>query len=285
MKVASIGSHYGEEPPLSGTKGSGAIFFSGCNLRCVYCQNYQISNEEVPARIASQSDAGGRGTRYDESELADELLKLQERGCHNINLVSPTHVANQVIKVLVLAKEKGLKIPIVYNTNGSDAVSVLRSFEGLVDIYLPDIKYSDDEMAYKYSGVKNYVEKNREAIKEMFRQVGNLAVDVAGIAKKGMVVRHLVLPNGIAGSYESLKFLASLSKDIWLSIMAQYHPCYKAKEYPDLDRRINSAEYEQVLDWVEELGFKNVLAQELESSEVYLPDFKAQVTFKEQAAI
>ena len=273
MKVASIGPHLGEEPPISGTRGSGTIFFTGCNLRCVYCQNYQISNDEVPARIASQSDAGGRGARYESEQLADEMLKLQEQECHNINLVSPTHVANQVRKVLVLAKEKGLKIPIVYNTNGSDAVSVLRSFEGLVDIYLPDIKYSNDEKALKYSGIKNYVEKNREAIKEMFRQVGSMEVGEDGIAKKGMIVRHLVLPNGIAGSYDSLKFLALLSKDIWLSVMAQYHPCYRAKEYPELNRRINSAEYGQVLDWAEELGFKNVLVQELESSEVYLPDF------------
>jgi putative pyruvate formate lyase activating enzyme len=272
MKVASIGPHYGEEPPISGTHGSGTVFFSGCNLRCVYCQNFQISWE-------------GIGDERSEVGIAEEMLKLQERGCHNINLVSPTHVANQVRKVLVLAKEKGLKVPVVYNTNGTDAVSVLRSFEGLVDIYLPDIKYSDDEMAFKYSGVKNYVEKNREAIKEMFRQAGNLVVDENGIAKRGLIVRHLVLPNNIAGSRESLAFLASLSKDIWLSVMAQYHPCYKAKEYPELDRRINSAEYCQVLDWVEELEFTNVQAQELESAEVYLPDFKAQRPFKEQAAI
>lgn len=268
MNIASIGPHFGEEPPLSGTRGSGTVFFSGCNLRCVYCQNYQISWE-------------GLGDERSEVGIAEEMIKLQEHGCHNINLVSPTHVANQVRKILVLAKEKGLKIPVVYNTNGSDAVSVLRSFEGLVDIYLPDIKYSDDEMAFKYSGAKNYVEKNREAIKEMFRQVGNMVVDEEGIAKKGMIVRHLVLPNGIAGSYDSLKFLASLSKDIWLSVMAQYHPCYKAKEYPPLDRRINSAEYKQVLDRVHELEFENILSQELDSSDVFLPDFKLNQPFKQ----
>jgi putative pyruvate formate lyase activating enzyme len=266
LKIASCGPHHGEEPPLSGTRGSGTIFFTGCNLRCVYCQNYQISQE-------------GLGYEVSLEELAGKMLDLQAQGCHNINLVSPTQVANQIRPSLILAKEKGLKLPIVYNTNGSDAVQVLQSFEGLVDIYLPDIKYSDNENAFKYSGARDYVAKNRAAITEMYRQVGNLELDDEGIAKRGVIVRHLVLPNGIAGSYESLKFLSSLSKDIWLSIMAQYHPCFKASQFPELNRKITSAEYQQVLNWVKEFGFENVLAQELSSSDVYLPDFKKEKPF------
>jgi len=268
LKIASLGPHHGEEPPLSGTRGSGTIFFTGCNLRCVYCQNYQISQE-------------GLGYEVSLEKLAGKMLDLQAQGCHNINLVSPTQVANQIRPSLILAKEKGLRIPIVYNTNGSEAVQALQSFEGLVDIYLPDIKYSDNENAFKYSGVKNYVERNRAAISEMFRQAGNLQLDEEGIARRGVIVRHLILPNGIAGSYESLKFLATLSKDIWLSVMAQYHPCYKAEKYPELNRRITKKEYQQVLDWIKELGFRNVLAQELSSSEVYLPDFRKEKPFNQ----
>lgn len=208
------------------------------------------------------------------------MLDLQSQGCHNINLVSPSHLAPQILEILKLAKNRGLKIPIVYNTNGCDSVKVVRLLGGLVDIYLPDIKYSNNEKAFKYSGVKNYVERNRAAIAEMFRQVGNLQLDDEGIAKRGFIVRHLVLPNDIAGSSESLKFLASLSKDIWVSIMAQYHPCYKAKDYPELNRRINSAEYEKVLDWTAELGLRNLLTQELDSSDIYLPDFKQKDPFR-----
>jgi len=214
------------------------------------------------------------------SDLADKMIGLQEQGCHNINLVSPTQVAARILEALKIAKARGLKIPIVYNTNGYDSVETLQRFEGLIDIYLPDIKYSSDEKAFKYSGVKNYVKRNRAAIAEMTRQVGNLQLDEKGIAKRGIIVRHLVLPEDIAGSYESLKFLASLSKDIWISVMAQYHPCYKAGQYPELNRRINSAEYRRVLDWITELGLQNVLTQELDSSDIYLPDFREEEPFK-----
>jgi putative pyruvate formate lyase activating enzyme len=267
LKISSFGPHHGEEPPLSGKQGSGAVFFTGCNMRCVYCQNWQISQE-------------GLGYAICESDLADKLLNLQEQDCHNINLVSPSQVAHQILETLKIAKSRGLKLPIVYNTNGYDLLAILKIFEGLVDIYLPDIKYSSDENAYKFSGVKNYVKRNRAAISEMFRQVGNLQLDGEGIAKRGVIVRHLVLPNDIAGSYESLKFLSSISKEIWISMMAQYHPCYKAEESPEINRRINSAEYQRVLKWVEQLGFKNVLAQGLDSSDIYLPDFREEEPFK-----
>ncbi|MBI5700747.1 radical SAM protein [Candidatus Saganbacteria bacterium] len=296
MKISSICPHFGEEPMISGTKGSGTIFFSGCTMRCVYCQNYQISQ--------------GQDTGYsmlDTVELADEMIKLQDVGTHNINLVSPTQYAKQIAESLEIAKSRGLKIPIVYNTNGYDKVSVLKMFDGLVDIYLPDIKYSNDQMGDDYSGVKNYVERNHEAIIEMYRQVGNLVLDdsdlpslklpssavallrrtdrQAGIATKGLLIRHLVLPNGIAGSFDSLKFIASISKDIWLSIMAQYNPCNKAVGHPLLGRRITTQEYQQVLNWAEELGFENVMAQEHESAEIYLPDFNKNKPFESSSDI
>lgn len=249
------------------------MFFTGCTMRCVYCQNYQISQE-------GPSTSLGASKGLDMMETAGKMLDLQEQGCHNINLVSPTQYAKEIVETLKNAKSRGLKIPIVYNTNGYDKVETLKIFEGLVDIYLPDIKYSDDKIAQELSGVQNYVARNRAAIIEMFRQVGNLELDEHDIAKRGLIVRHLVLPNNLAGSYESLKFLSELSKDIWLSVMSQYHPCYKAKEYPKLNRRINSTEYEQVLSWVEEFGFENVLSQELESSEVFLPDFNNPQPFR-----
>lgn len=214
------------------------------------------------------------------SDLADKMLGLQGQGCHNINLVSPSHVVPQILEALKIAKSRGLKIPIVYNTNGYDSPRILKMMEGMIDIYLPDIKYSSDENAFKYSGAKNYVRRNREAIAEMYRQVGNLELDEEGIARRGVIVRHLVLPNDLAGSFESLKFLSSLSPGIWVSLMAQYHPCYKAKDYPELNRRINSAEYEKVLKWAEELGLRNVLTQELKSSDIYLPDFSKEKPFK-----
>jgi putative pyruvate formate lyase activating enzyme len=270
MKVSYIGPHHGEEPPISGTRGSGTIFFTNCTMRCVYCQNYQISREMPNVQCLMPN----------EGELSDQMLKLQEQGCHNINLVSPTQYAKDIAATIRMAKNKGLKIPVVYNTNGYDRLDVLKLFDGLVDIYLPDIKYSDDAAAFELSGVKGYAKRNREAITEMFRQVGNLELDGNDIAKRGSIVRHLVLPNGLAGSYDSLKFLASLSKDIWLSIMAQYHPCYKADEHPKINRRITPSEYQQVLKWVEEFGFANVLAQELDSSEVFVPDFSSEKPFK-----
>jgi putative pyruvate formate lyase activating enzyme len=262
--IAYSGLHFGEEPPISGTRGSGTIFFAHCNSRCVYCQNYQISQraEEIPTRMLSPD------------ELAGEMLALQRKGAHNINLVSPTHVVAQVAEGLCIARERGLSIPIVYNTNGYDAVETLRYLEGLIDIYLPDVKYSDDATAKAYSGIDRYVEVNRSAIAEMFRQVGNLALDRDGIARRGILVRHLILPQGLAGSEESLEFLASLSGEMVISLMAQYAPQYKAKTMPPLDRKISREEYERVLDWAWELGLERCFVQESESSEALVPDFR-----------
>ena len=262
--VAYTGLHFGEEPPISGDRGSGTIFFARCNSRCVYCQNYQISQrvEEIPTRTLSPD------------ELAGEMLALQRAGAHNVNLVSPTHVIAQVAEGLCIARERGLSIPVVYNTNGYDAVETLRCLEGLIDVYLPDIKYSDDAVARACSGIDRYVEVNRAAIAEMFRQVGNLALDRRGIARRGLLVRHLVLPEGLAGSRESLAFLASLSKEMVVSLMAQYAPQYRAADVPPLDRRITQAEYEAVVDWAWELGLDRCFVQEVESSETLVPDFR-----------
>jgi putative pyruvate formate lyase activating enzyme len=262
--VAHSGLHFGEEPPISGTRGSGTIFFANCNLRCVYCQNFQISQhaEEICTQTLSPDD------------LADEMLALQDRGAHNVNLVSPTHVAAQVAESLCVARERGLSIPVVYNTNGYDAVHTLRCLEGLIDIYLPDVKYSDDAAALSYSGVDHYVEVNRRAIAEMFRQVGTLALDRRGIAQRGLLVRHLVLPEGLAGSQPSLAFLATLSQEMVVSIMAQYSPQYKAVGVPPLDRRISEREYEAVLDYALELGLDRCFVQEFESSDLLIPDFR-----------
>lgn len=264
LPVAHVGLHFGEEPPISGTKGSGTIFFAHCNLRCVYCQNFQISQraEELPIRHLTPV------------ELADEMLALQARGAHNVNLVSPTHVAAGVAEALTIARERGLRIPVVYNSNGYDAVETLQGLEGLVDIYLPDIKYSDDAVAKAYSGVDGYVEANRRAIAEMLRQVGNLVTDRRGIARRGLLVRHLVLPAGLAGSADSLAFLASLSRDMVVSLMAQYSPQHRAREFPPLDRKITVEEYEAVVDMALELGLENCFVQEVESSEVFVPDFR-----------
>jgi putative pyruvate formate lyase activating enzyme len=264
IPVAHIGLHFGEEPPISGSEGSGAIFFANCNLRCVYCQNFQISQcaEEISIQTLSPD------------ELADEMLGLQAKGAHNINLVSPTHVIAQVAPSLCLARERGLSIPVVYNTNGYEALATLRCLEGLVDIYLPDIKYSDDACAKSYSGVDDYVDVNRQAIQEMFRQVGNLAFDHQGIARKGLLVRHLVLPADRAGSKESLRFLASLSQEMYISLMAQYSPQFKARNIAPLDRRISAVEYERVLDYALELGLDNCFIQEVESNALLIPDFR-----------
>jgi putative pyruvate formate lyase activating enzyme len=270
--VAHVGLHFGEEPPISGTRGSGTIFFANCNLRCVYCQNFQISQRagEISTRVLSPG------------ELAGEMLALQRRGAHNVNLVSPTHVAAQVAEGLCIAREAGLSIPVVYNTNGYDAVETLQCLQGLIDVYLPDIKYSDDALASRYSGVDDYVGVNRRAIAEMFRQVGHLALDGQGIAQRGLLVRHLVLPENCAGSEESLRFLASLSREMVVSIMAQYSPQYKARAMPPLDRRVNAAEYEAVLDCAWELGLDRCFVQEYESSETLLPDFRRANPFEGQ---
>jgi len=270
IQIAHVGLHFGEEPPISGSRGSGTIFFTHCNARCVYCQNYQISQqpEQIPTRILSAA------------QLADEMLLLERAGAHNVNLISPTHVAAGVAEALFAARERGLSIPVVYNSNGYDAVPTLRCLEGLIDVYLPDIKYSQDAAAMNYSGVQRYVAANRRAIGEMYRQVGNLVLDEHGIARRGLLVRHLVLPGGQAGSRDSLRFLRSLSPDVTVSIMAQYTPQHRAAEFPPLERRISAAEYEQVVDCALALGLEQCFVQELECSDAMVPDFRKASPFE-----
>lgn len=272
LKVSSATVHFGEEPFLSGTKGSGTIFFCGCSLHCIYCQNYQISQDCL-------------GTYISEEDLAKEMIKLQLQGCHNINLVSPTHFVPQILKALALARELGLCIPLVYNTNGYESLETLKLVDGIIDIYLPDIKYSNNVIAEKLSGVKNYVENSRIAIAEMFRQVGNLKgadnfIVGPSLAESGLIVRHLILPNDLAGSFESLEFLKSLSADIWVGLMSQYHPCYQAGKFPEINRTLQPGEYNKVIDFALKLGLKNLLVQDPESHRNYLPDFTRKKPFK-----
>jgi len=233
--VASFGAHHGEEDCLRGWAGSGTIFFGWCNLRCVYCQNWDISHR-------------GIGHEVDAATLAGMMLELQTRGCHNINLVSPSHVVAQIIEALSIAVARGLRLPLVYNTGGYDSLEALRLLDGIVDIYMPDMKYGDSALARKYSKVRDYVAANRIAVKEMHRQVGDLVMDERGIAQRGLLVRHLVLPGGIAGTEEVLAFLASeVSRDSYVNLMDQYRPCYRADEYPDIDRPLSVAEYDAAL--------------------------------------
>ncbi|MCX5750162.1 MAG: radical SAM protein [Candidatus Saganbacteria bacterium] len=261
FKVANICLHHGEEPPISGTSGSGTFFFTGCNLKCVFCQNYQISQE-------------GLGSSISIDDLAEKMVELQKQGTHNINLVSPTHYGSRIVDLIKSAREKGLNIPIVYNSNGYDSLAILKQLKGLVQIYMPDIKYGDDSFALKYSSAKGYVGINQAAIKEMFNQVGNLHLDEDGIAIKGILVRHLVLPNNLSQSKDCLDFLSSISKDLYVSIMSQYHPCYKAGEHPELNRLLSPEEYYAVVDYAEELGMENLFIQELSSHKTYLPQIQ-----------
>ena len=228
--VASYGPHHGEEDPLRGRRGSGTIFFSGCNLHCIYCQNADISQAVVGRPVTPQ-------------ELAEIMLALQAQGCHNINWVSPTHVAAHLVPALVLALEGGLRIPIVYNTGGYDAPQALALMDGLVDIYMPDTKYADAEVGRRLSGVRDYPAVNQAAVREMHRQVGDLALDADGIATRGLLVRHLVLPEGLAGTAEIARFLAAeISPDTYINVMAQYRPAYRAAQEPSLRRRVTAVE-------------------------------------------
>jgi putative pyruvate formate lyase activating enzyme len=222
--VASYGPHHGEEDPLRGRRGSGTIFFSCCNLRCQFCQNYDISQV-------------GRGQAVNSERLAAMMLELQERGCHNINFVSPSHVVAQILAATLVAAKAGLCIPLVYNTGGYDSLAALALLDGVVDIYMPDIKYADERVAKKYSKIPNYPAINQAAVKEMHRQVGDLAMDEHGVARRGLLVRHLVMPNDLAGTAEIAHFLAQeVSPDTYINVMAQYRPCYKAGHYPELNR-------------------------------------------------
>ncbi len=250
--VSSASAHHGEEPPLSGTKGSGTIFLANCNMKCVYCQNYPISQL-------------GNGVEKTSAELACQMLWLQEQGCHNCNLVTPTHFMPQILKAWGLARERGFILPLVYNTSGYDSVEALRLLDGIVDIYLPDMRYSDDRVAMLYSLAPHYVAVNRAAVREMFRQVGNLELDAHDIAKRGLIIRHLVLPGGLSGTEGVMKFLAEeISKDVHISLMSQYFPAYKASEFKELSRRATTEEYEEAYRTMEQYGLENGWVQEQE---------------------
>ncbi len=235
--ISSVGPHFGEEPPLVGTNGSGTIFFTNCNLSCEFCQNYDISHL-------------GKGEKVTKAELARAMRQLQQKGCHNINLVTPTHFTPQIVDALTLAVEKGLELSIVYNCGGYESVETLKLLEDIVDIYMPDIKYSINENALKYSGVENYWEIVKLAVKEMHRQVGDLKISKRGFAQRGLLVRHLALPNDEAGSKAVIDFIAEeISTETYLNIMDQYRPTYHAYKYPKLNRQISSSEYKEVVDY------------------------------------
>lgn len=244
--VSSYGPHFGEEAPLVGRHGSGTIFFTNCNLRCLFCQNYSISQL-------------GEGEKVSTEELACMMLSLQSHGCHNINLVSPTHVVPQILESLETAVESGLHLPLVYNTGGYDSLETLRILDGIVDIYMPDMKYNDEKVAEEFSGIENYPEINKMAVKEMHRQVGDLEIDEYGIAQRGLLVRHLVLPQGLAGTKQVVNFLAKeISPNTYVNIMAQYYPCYKAYQIPALSRRITEGEAQQAIELAWQAGLNRL---------------------------
>ncbi len=242
--VSSFGPHFGEESFLVGNGGSGTIFFSNCNLNCVFCQNWEISQMGV-------------GEEIDVEELSKIMLKLQKMGCENINLVSPTHQVPMIVDALSRAWQKGLNLPIVYNCGGYESIETLRLLEGIVDIYMPDFKYGDDEKALRYSKVSNYTSVAKRALQEMYRQVGPLKIE-NGVATRGVFVRHLIMPNDASSSEKVLQFIASVSLDIPVNIMAQYYPAFKAHHYVELDRRINREELIQVIEKAKALGLKIV---------------------------
>ncbi|MDD2702569.1 MAG: radical SAM protein [Candidatus Omnitrophica bacterium] len=252
-KVYSYMVHHGEEPPISGSNGSGTIFFSNCTMGCVYCQNYEFSQL-------------GGGREVDCEELAGFMLELQSLQCHNINFVTPTHVIPQILKALLIAIPKGLKIPLVYNTGGYERSEVIKLLEGIVDIYLPDMRYADANMARTYSCVEDYPGYNQEAVKEMYRQVGRAVFDGQGILTRGMIIRHLVLPGSVSGTEEVMRFIAKeLSKESYISLMSQYNPYYKSAQLPqykDIARRLSIAEYQSAQQVMEKLGLENGWVQE-----------------------
>jgi len=269
--ISSYCAHHGEEPVLSGTKGSGTVFFGNCNMRCVYCQNYQISQDPVyQQRFEIETNV-----------LAKHFLYLQdELGCHNINLVSPSHFVPQIVRAVLEAVPMGLRLPLVYNTSSYDSLDTLAELDGIIGIYLADIRYASDTCSEKYSEAPDYVIRSREAIKEMQRQVGDLVVDGKGIARRGLIVRHLILPDGIAGSDDSLRWLVNeVSPDVTVSVMSQYYPAHLAYLFPELSRKISQKEYADVVRLVEILGIENGWMQEMDSAEKYRPDFSNEEPF------
>lgn len=234
--VSASFPHFGEEPPLVGVCGSGTIFMSYCNLKCIYCQNHEISQ-------------GGDGREIEVEELADMMLKLQRQGCHNINFVSPTHQVPSIVEALPRAIEAGLEVPLVYNSGGYEEASTIKLLEGIFDIYMPDLKYSSEKSALELSHAHDYIRSARAALKEMHRQVGDLVTDERGIARKGLIIRHLVLPSGLAGTKGVMTFVASeISKNTYVNLMDQYRPCFRASEHPLISRRITAEEFEKAIE-------------------------------------
>lgn len=259
VKIALYSTHNFEEPCISGKKGSGTVFFSNCNMNCVFCQNYEISQQ-------------GKGKEITIEELAEIFIKQQEKNVENINLVTPTSYVPQIIEAIKIARNKGLKLPIVYNTNGYEKVETLEMLEEYVDIYLPDFKYSDNKLAKRLSKVDNYFEIATRALKEMYRQTGKAVFDDRGIMQKGMIIRHLVLPNQILNSRRVLKWINENMHDVYVSVMAQYFPTYKAKDIEDINRKLSKEEYEQIENYLYRLDLENGYIQELgEHEEEYVP--------------
>ena len=244
--VHSFGPHHGEEHVLRGWNGSGTIFFSWCNLRCVFCQNWEISQK-------------GIGRAVEPKEIAAMMLDLQDRGCHNINLVSPSHVVAQILAAVEIAASEGLHLPLVYNTGGYDSAEALTLLDGVIDIYMPDMKYGDSATARKYSRVRNYTEVNLAAVKEMHRQVGDLVVNEKGLAERGLLIRHLLLPGDLAATERVLAFIANeISRNTYLNLMDQYRPCYRADDYPPLDRPITAAEFRAAIALAERFELRRL---------------------------
>ena len=263
VKIALYSTHEFEEPCISGIHGSGTVFFSNCNLNCIYCQNYEISQMS-------------RGKEISTNELADIFLKQQEKNVENVNLVTPTSYVHQIIEAIQIARKHGFKLPIVYNTNAYENIDTIKSLDGYVDIYLPDLKYAENELAKKYSKIDNYFEVATEAIKEMYKQVGNPILNSNGIMQKGIMVRHLVLPTYIENSKKVLDWVKNnLSSEVYISIMAQYFPTYMAKNDKRINRKLTKFEWNKIIDYIDVLGIKNGFVQELgEHEEEYVPNWK-----------
>jgi len=265
-RVARALPHFGEEPPLTGSGGAGAVFFSGCALHCVYCQNHQISQ-------------GNEGQAIQVSALAGLFLDMQTQGCHNLDLVSPTPHLPFILQALAVAIPQGLRIPMVYNTHGYLLPEVLDLLDGIVDIYLPDMKYGSEDAAESLSMAPGYVSINREAVKRMYHQTGPLRTDTKGTAQRGILVRHLVLPGDAARTKTVLQTLSRISTRIPISLMAQYRPCHRTMTHPFLSRPITGEEYEKALESAQDLGFETLFSQDLESSDLYFPDFSLEDPF------
>ncbi len=262
VKIAWFGQHFGEEPPLVGSReqGAGGIFFAGCNLRCVFCQNYQISQSNL-------------GRYYNIPELAEIMLRLADEGAVNIDLVTPTIWAEPIKEAIAMARHQGLRLPVVWNSNAYESTELIKSLRGLVDIYLPDFKYSDDRLAYKYSHAKDYSIWATAAIATMWSEVGPPKFDRAGLMTRGLIVRHLILPNAVDNSLGVLDILARIDPSIFISLMTQYYPLQNAPHYPEINRRITAEEFNAVQDYQLKLGLNNGWYQELEDTRCFIPDF------------